>query len=503
MSRVSNYSNNAIITPRSYDDEKDPVFDRYGGYTSINQEKTNNLSDLYPLPAFYFPRRFFMLILGFIGISTCYIIRVLISVAIIPMAEEYNWGDSFKGVLLSGFFMGYLLTQIPAQFLCDRFGGAKVFLVGISISSICTILVPVASKNDGALVFLRVITGLTQGIAFPTMNWLIKRWFPVSQRSSSASLIWSGVYIGTIVADFSAPSIIENIGWIYCFYIFGSIGCCWGLMWMIIIRDEPKDVWGVHPNEVAFIKADTDKTKTDKESAIEYLRSNSPNYNGASESSPLINGSEPRELPYLEVVKRLLSASPVWALLYYNITCSWGFYLLLMWYPSWIQREIGLEVGNTLAFYTVLPYICAFVQSNASGMISDRLLRRGVKKVYLRKLFGLLSAILPGVALILVSYVPMSKQAKLALMTIGISSSGYNASGSNIVTLDFSPDYASTTMGISNFISTIPGILGPLLAGLILAKTNGSWTPIFMISSACYLSASLVWVAFIKTDPIV
>ena len=47
----------------------------------------------------------------------CYIDRVNISVAIIPMAEEFGWDQSTRGLILSSFFLGYLLTQPPATWV--------------------------------------------------------------------------------------------------------------------------------------------------------------------------------------------------------------------------------------------------------------------------------------------------------------------------------------------------------------------------------------------------
>jgi ACS family sodium-dependent inorganic phosphate cotransporter len=43
----------------------------------------------------------------------CYIDRVNISVAIIPMAEQYGWTGTTKGLVLSSFFIGYMAAMIP------------------------------------------------------------------------------------------------------------------------------------------------------------------------------------------------------------------------------------------------------------------------------------------------------------------------------------------------------------------------------------------------------
>ncbi|EFA79380.1 hypothetical protein PPL_07798 [Heterostelium album PN500] len=439
-------------------------------------------------PKFYFPRRFFMLILGNIGLTICYLLRVNVSVAIIPMSTEYGWSDNFKGFVLSAFFMGYLVLQMPATFLCNKFGGKRVFLVGVTISIICTIFVPLAAQNRAAMMICRILTGITQSIAFPTMNWLIKRWFPVTQRSASASLIWSGVYLGTILGDIITPNLVAKYNWQMSFYLFSGLGMLWSLAWLILIKDEPKSVWGIHPSEVYMINSEYEH---DRQS----LLLNNPSYEK-------INNKDNEELGFLEVCKYLFKESGIYAILLYNLTTSWGYYLLLMWYPTWLQREIGLSVGNEMAFFTALPYIVAFVISNVCGTISDRLLKRGFRKIILRKFFGVMSTLIPGVGLILINWVPMEKALKLFVMTVSISATGYSSVSSQIATIDLSPNNAVIVMGIANFVGTIPGVLGPLCAGLLLAKF-GSWVYIFLICSVCYFFAMTVWVLFAKTDKVI
>ena len=76
-------------------------------------------------------RRTVVVLLSFLSIFICYIDRVNISVAIIPMAEELGWSPQTQGTVLSSFFLGYLLLQIVGGRLADRFGGKIVLGVGV------------------------------------------------------------------------------------------------------------------------------------------------------------------------------------------------------------------------------------------------------------------------------------------------------------------------------------------------------------------------------------
>ena len=70
----------------------------------------------------------------------CYIDRVNISVAIIPMAEQYNWDLQTQGTVLSSYYVGYLLMQVMGGFLADCFGGKIVLGLGILLWSFFTIV---------------------------------------------------------------------------------------------------------------------------------------------------------------------------------------------------------------------------------------------------------------------------------------------------------------------------------------------------------------------------
>lgn len=54
----------------------------------------------------------------------------------------YNWSQEQQGIILSSFFWGYLITQIPGGILSQRYGGKYVFMLGILLSAVCSLLTP-------------------------------------------------------------------------------------------------------------------------------------------------------------------------------------------------------------------------------------------------------------------------------------------------------------------------------------------------------------------------
>jgi ACS family sodium-dependent inorganic phosphate cotransporter len=72
---------------------------------------------------------------------------------------------------------------------------------------------------------------ITQGVAMPAMNNLLSRWIPVSERSRSLALVYSGMYLGSVMGLAFSPSLIHTFNWPSVFFSFGSLGIVWFLMW--------------------------------------------------------------------------------------------------------------------------------------------------------------------------------------------------------------------------------------------------------------------------------
>lgn len=83
---------------------------------------------------------------------------------IILQEGEFDWSEAAQGAILSAFFWGYVLTQVPGGLLAERVGGKHTLLLGILISTICTLLTPIAAREGGVLglIEVRIIMGIGQ-----------------------------------------------------------------------------------------------------------------------------------------------------------------------------------------------------------------------------------------------------------------------------------------------------------------------------------------------------
>ena len=71
-----------------------------------------------------------------------------------------------------------------------------------------------------------------QGVAMPAMNNILSKWIPVSERSRSLALVYSGMYLGSVTGLAVSPILIHKFGWPSVFYSFGSLGSIWFALWL-------------------------------------------------------------------------------------------------------------------------------------------------------------------------------------------------------------------------------------------------------------------------------
>ncbi len=75
--------------------------------------------------------------------------------------QTFNWDEEIQNQILSSFYYGYILTQVPGGWFADRFGGKWIFGLGVLCTSVLTLLTPLAaSAGVGWFMALRVLEGL-------------------------------------------------------------------------------------------------------------------------------------------------------------------------------------------------------------------------------------------------------------------------------------------------------------------------------------------------------
>ena len=406
-------------------------------------------------------RRYTLVGLGFAATFICYIDRVNISVAIIPMSAELGWSATTQGTVLSSFFVGYLLTQIVGGRLADRFGGKAVLAGGVLLWSLFTLLTPpAAALGFSMLLIARVGMGLGEGVNFPAIYTLHARWIPIDERARAMALNNSGIPLGTVFALIVTPIVVAELGWHWAFYLFGTVGFVWLLAWQTRTAATPASHPRIAPAELARIQAG---------------------------STP---AGEPGTAP---PISAFLKHPSVWAITVAHFCNNWSLYVLLTWLPTFVNKGLGVNFAS-VGWFTMFPHIAYFVFLNVAGTTADTLIRRGMDVGRVRKLMQTIGFGGVAIALLIVGHVHSAPMA-ITIMTIGNGVFAFTAGGFFVNHMDVAPRSAGTLMGITNTAATIPGIIGVYVSGLILDAT-GSWAIVFDVAAGVALFGLVFYLIF-------
>jgi ACS family sodium-dependent inorganic phosphate cotransporter-like MFS transporter 5 len=116
-------------------------------------------------------------------------------------ANNFDWDSQIQSVILGAFFYGYIVTQIPAGVMATKISGRIMMAVGVTLTSVSALLVPVAAQwSWRAVVASRVFSGLVEGLTVPAYYAILREWAPPSEKSRIASIAYSGFQLGTILS---------------------------------------------------------------------------------------------------------------------------------------------------------------------------------------------------------------------------------------------------------------------------------------------------------------
>ncbi|XP_037945913.1 putative inorganic phosphate cotransporter isoform X3 [Teleopsis dalmanni] len=423
----------------------------------------------------------------FCGLSVAYALRVNLSVAIVAMTDsnstnpdftEYNWTEKTKSLLLSSFFWGYVVTQVPAGSLARKFGGKVMLLYGILICSLGAVLTPLAADiGDWKLVCaLRVIQGLSQGVVFPSTHTILSKWAPVDERGTLGTYCYAGSQFGTVIMLASSGLLASSsLGWPSIFYISGSVGLVWVAAWILWGASSPNDFKSISNEEKKLI-----------ETSLGQNVENDDN-------------KKTVKTPW----GKFFTSMPFLVLILVHSTHNWGFWTLLTEIPSYMKNVLGMDIKSN-ALLSALPYLVMCLLSFAFSAISSLLSKRQcIPLGASRKLFNSIGHWIPMISLIGLAYVA-ANQTNLAIVlltiTVGINAATYL--GFQVNHIDLSPNFAGILMGITNCAANIMSIIAPLIVGFIVTneKNPDQWRIIFFIAAFFYFFGNLLFIIFGKTN---
>lgn len=372
----------------------------------------------------------------FLGWFLSYFDRFLINIAVPFIGKEYHLNDTSLGMLLSVFFAGYALVQIPGGWLADRLGARKVMVFSVLMVSLFTALTGLA-WSFASLLAVRFLFGLSEG-GFPTASFrALSEYFPKSDRSKVQSILLSSNPLALVLAPVVAASLIYWLNWRDMFIVVSIFG--------LIVTTVYALALGKPTQQVAATA-------------------------GYAETGAF---------------KNIVRNPVVWKISVVNFMLNvliWGF---LSWLPSYFLKVHRLDLMH-VGILSALPGIAGIVGMLTGGWLSDAWFANREKHLLIGSV-GLSALCL--VAMINVSFLPIVIACQL-VMTFSLKLA-FIAIWS--MPLKFE-DTSSTgaTAGVINLGSQLAGVVSPTVMGILITGFNGSYTGAFLFLIGCAAVCALV-----------
>ena len=379
------------------------------------------------------------LLLGF-GVLVNYFDRINLSVSQDALHQEFGITVVTFGYLLSAYSWTYALAQLPAGVLLDRFGVRRVGRIASlvwSLASYCT----AAATGVASFVVARLVLGVGEAPSFPTNAKAVGYWFPKRERGLATAIFDAAAKFSSAIGVPIVGFFVVRYGWRAGIVFTASMSFLYFVLFAIFYKN---------PSE------DKKLSRREREYIVE---------GGAQPETVSGEHAPGSSLKYLIRQRKVIGLSIGFAA--YNYT----FYLLLTWLPSYLYRELHLDLMHS-ALYTSVPWLfAACTDLLVGGWLVDAMVRRTGDASKPRQwvlVIGMsLGLCIFGAARV---HTPV---AALVWITIAIGGLAAAAPAAWSAPALIAPKNSVGRVGsIMNFANQIAAIAAPIVTGYIVSATS-------------------------------
>jgi len=387
-----------------------------------------------------------------LGMTKNYMDRYVIGILKTTLQEQFAWSEIDYGNLVAAFQAAYGLGLLFVGRFVDRLGTRLGYALAMTVWSLASIAQGFMSSLSGFLAG-RFALGLGESGVFPATVKSVAEWFPRKERALAFGIANAGTNIGALLTPLLVPWITLHWGWRWSFYLIGSIGFVWLVLWLWIYR-SPEQHPLCSPEELAYIQSDPPEPQT--------------------------------TVPWLS----LFPFRQTWAFSGAKFIVDPIWWFLLFWVPDFLQRQHGLTLMQ-IGMPIVVIYLMADGGSVAGGWLSSFLIQRGRSVNFARKITMLICA----VSVIPVVFAPRVQSTMGAVLLLGLTAAAHQGFSANLFTLssDMFPKKAVASMvGIGGMAGALGGLLMAKVVSYSLQWTGSYLIPFFIAGSAYLVALAVI-----------
>lgn len=372
-----------------------------------------------------------------------YLDRQTLSILATTVQADLGMSDLAYAHVVQLFLLAYAFAYLLAGRVTDWLGTRLSLALFVGWWSIANMLTGLA-QNVSQLGAARFALGLGEAGNYTAGPKAVSEHFEPAERGLALGIYTAGAMVGATIAPPLIGWLALTHGWRAAFIVTGALGLFWILAW-----------FAIYPRS------------TDSREALPV--------------APLGERA---------LWRSILSERAVWGLAMARLIADPVWYFYLFWFPKYLQesRDLSLALVASVAW---LVYLAADFGSVGGGLLSGRLIRRGMSPARARLVAMGLAACLAPVGFLIAGEPSIPVTLALAA-TVAFAHLIFQINISTLV-VDLYPGHVvATVFGVIGAGSALGGILSTQVVGLLV--TQQSYGMVFILMAFCHpIAFAIAW----------
>ncbi|WP_207694562.1 hypothetical protein DOK67_0000338 [Enterococcus sp. DIV0212c] len=378
-----------------------------------------------------------MLIAIFLGYTCIYVDKTTIGMSLVTIANDLGFEPQQKGLVLSAFFLGYTIFQIPFGYLSNKIGTRKMMIISVFLVGIFLFLFGFGFSLL-YLIFIRFMTGSFAHSGYPaSVSTFISQELPLEKRGPAQSTMIASSGFAAIVGPLLIAPLLLQVGWHKTYYFLGAAVMLVAVMMYLVI---PKEFGGVK----------------------EHLKKNN-------------------SISFREVLKD----KNVWILIFAAFFINAAIYGINGWMATYLVEAHGLALTQT-AYVTAIIGFFTMMAAMFGGLMVNKFFVGKEKKVIFAATIG------GGFFAILISVVGTFLLSMIFLALAVACSSLAFATLMSLPVKIFPSDEVSAKYATINAIGVSGGFVAPTIIGALVQLSDGNFFSSFLFIGISYVISGAI-----------